>query len=122
LVGSSESSLESALCLWKYISVFVRTYAELCRDRRRHARLRLNLNLNLNLNLVLYPALNRAQVMKPFKKPNALSFASKSVSDLVLDLNLNLSLFLVRLHPPGQSPVCHPHGEIVFPSSPVYYM
>jgi len=84
----------------------------LCRDRGRHARLRLNLNLNLNLNLILYPALNRAQVMKPFEKPKASSLAPKSVSDLVLNLNLNLSLFLVRLHPPGQSPVCYPHGNL----------
>ena len=55
-------------------------YADLCRDRRRHARLRLNLNpyldLDLSLNLRLYPVLNRAPFQKPFEKPNPSSFRS----------------------------------------------
>ena len=96
-------SPESSLCLSKYGSVYVWTYAELCRDRRRHARLRLNLNLNLNLNLVLYPALNHALFAEPFRKPNASSLASKLSSNLRLNLNLNLSLFLTRLRAPRQS-------------------
>ena len=56
------------MCFSKYVSVFVRTYADLCRDRRRHARLLLNLNLNLNLNLVLYPAPNRTLFLNLFRK------------------------------------------------------
>ncbi len=52
---------------------------------------------------------------KPFKKPNAPPFASRSVLVLYLYLYLNLVLILVRLHPPGRSPVCHPHGRIAVP-------
>jgi hypothetical protein len=48
-------SPESSLCLSKYGSVYVWTYAGLCRG----VRLCLNLDLNLNLNLRLHPALNR---------------------------------------------------------------
>jgi len=53
---------ESTSCLSKYISVYVRTYAGLCRALGRHLRLRLNpdlyLNLDLSLNLSLYLNLN----------------------------------------------------------------
>jgi hypothetical protein len=73
-----------------------------------------------------YLALNPKSLAKPFeksfKKPNALSLASESVSDLVPNLNLNLSLFLVRWHPPGRSPVCHPHGRIAVPAVPDHYI
>ena len=56
------------MCFSKYVSLFVRTYPDVCRDRRRHLRLRLNLNLNLNLNLVLYPAPNRASFHNLFRR------------------------------------------------------
>jgi len=106
--------------------VFVPTYAELCRDLRRHLRLRLNLNLNLHLYLCLYLYLNLSPNLflfqKPFEKPKALSFASKPDSLLGLNLNLNLNLFLLRLPPPRQSPVCHPHGIIVVPAMPNRYI
>jgi len=58
------------LCLSKYISVFVWSHTELCRDRRRRVRLFPNLNLNLNLSLPSYPALNRVPLQKPFEEPN----------------------------------------------------
>jgi hypothetical protein len=101
-------------CLSKYVAVYVRTDAGLCHALRRHARLRLNLNLDLNLNLFLF--------QQSFKKPNASSLASKSIADLVPSLNLNLSLFLVRWHPPGRPPVRYPHGRIVVPAAPDYYI
>jgi hypothetical protein len=62
--------------------VFIGTYPELCRDRRRHARLRLNLNLNPNLYLYLYLYLilnlNLFLFQKPFEKPNPSSVRSLS--------------------------------------------
>jgi hypothetical protein len=67
-LGFGISRSERALCLSKYLSVFVWTYAGLCRDRRRHARLRLNLNLNLSLNLALNLNLNLFLFKKPFEK------------------------------------------------------
>jgi hypothetical protein len=102
--------------------VFICTYADLCRDRRRHARLRLNpaFDLNLNLNLNLFPSLNLNLFL--LQKPNASSLASKSVLVLYLYLNLNLSLFLPRFPPPGQSPVRYPHGRIVVPAVPDHYI
>jgi hypothetical protein len=56
------------LCLSKFVSVFVSTHADLCRDGRRHLRLRPNLNLDPNLNLAPYPVLNRASFRKLFEK------------------------------------------------------
>ena len=85
-MGFGISRSERALCLSKYVSVFIRTYADPCRDRRRHARLRPNLNLNLNLNLALNLNLNLSPNLnlnlflfqKPFQKPNPSSFRSLS--------------------------------------------
>jgi len=77
--------------LSKYGSVFILTYHELRRDRCRHVRPQLFLDLNLDLNLRSYPALNP----RPFKKPNALSFASKHASVPGLHLNLDLNLNLI---------------------------
>jgi hypothetical protein len=80
--SSFKSSSESALCLSKYLSVFVWTYVGLCRDWRRHARLRLNLalflDLDLDLNLNLYLNLNLFLFQKPFEKPNPSSLRSLS--------------------------------------------
>jgi hypothetical protein len=76
----------------------------------------------LYLYLYLYLMPHAAPFKKLFKKPNVSSLASKHASILGLYLDLNLSLFLPRLHPPGQSPVCHPHGRIVVPAVPDHYM
>jgi hypothetical protein len=65
-----------ALRLLKYISVFVRTYLELCPDRRRHLHLRPNLNLDLNLNLTLNLNLNLFLFQKSFETPFEASFDS----------------------------------------------
>ena len=120
------SRAERALCFSKSLSPFVRTYPDLCRDRRRHVRLRPNLafDLNLNLSLNLFPNLNLNLFLlqKSFQKPFEASFASKFVSDLRLNLNLDLSLFLLRQPPPEQSPVCHPHGRIVVPAVPDHHI
>ena len=66
------SRSERAWCFLNYISLFVRTYADLCRDRRRHARQHLNLNLYLYLYLYLYlmpyPAPNRTLFLNLFRK------------------------------------------------------
>jgi hypothetical protein len=119
-IVNRKSQIENSFCLSKYISLFISTYAGLCRDRRRHARRQLNLVLNLYLYLYLYLSLNLNLFL--FQKPNASSLASKLGSNLRLNLNLNLNLFLPRLHPPGQSPVCTPYGEIVFPPAAGHYM
>jgi hypothetical protein len=47
--------------------------------------------------------------------------AKHFVSKLSSNFRLDLSLFLIRLPPPGQSPVCHPYGEIVSRANPDHY-
>ena len=90
------------MCLSKYVSGYVRTYAGLCRALRRRLRLFLNLNLNLNLNLSSYAALNRASLQKPFEKPNPTLFHRldglkyRSLYDLV-----NLAPYR-QTQPPGR--------------------
>ena len=74
-----------ALCFSKYLSLFVRTYPDLYRNRRRHARLRLNLNLNLSLNLALNLDLHlnlnlflfEKSLQKPFESSSGSSFGLK---------------------------------------------
>ena len=77
-LGFGISRSERALCLSKYISVYVWTCAGLCRALRRHVRLLLNLAfvLNLNLNLNLFPNLNLNLFLfqMSFRKPNQSSF------------------------------------------------
>ena len=68
------SRFERALCLSKDVAVYVQTYAELCRDLRRHLRLFPNLNLNPVLYLNLYLNLDLFLFQKPFEKPNPALF------------------------------------------------
>ncbi len=75
-----KSKTENRSRLSKFVSPFVRTYPDLCRDLRRHARLRLNLNLDLHpdLNLYLYLYLNLSLNLNLFliQKPFEASFGS----------------------------------------------
>ena len=68
------------MCLSKYVSVFVWTYAELCRALRRHVCRHLNLalflDLDLDLNLSLYLNPNLFLFQSSFEKPVASSFDS----------------------------------------------
>jgi hypothetical protein len=73
------------LYLSKYVSVFVSTYAELCRALRRHACLHLNSGSYLDPNKKLFAALNHAlseklfqkSFQKPFRSTLGLSFGYK---------------------------------------------
>ena len=117
-----ESSSESALCLSKYVAVYVWTYAGLCCALRRHLRLHLYLDLDLDLNSWLYPALNRALFQKPFQK----SFSSPFRSLWVLKYRSSLVLACLQPRrqtlPPRQSVGRPLHGRIVVPAVPDHYM
>jgi len=74
--------LGRSLRLPPYHSVYVRTYADLCRALCRHVGLPLNGDLGLDPNHKPYAALNRAlferSLQKWFKRPNRSSFLSLS--------------------------------------------
>jgi hypothetical protein len=120
------SRFERALCLSKYLSLFVRTYPDLYRDRRRHLRLHLNLtfdlNLNLNLDLALSLALFGKSLKKTFERSNPLPFRSS----LVLRNRSSLvSAYLqpLRQTPPPRQSVGRPlHGRFVAPAVPDHYI
>ena len=61
---------QARLGLSKYVSVFVCTYADLCRDRRRRLRPHLYSDLCRDPYHKPYAALNRALFQKPFEKQN----------------------------------------------------
>jgi hypothetical protein len=110
------------LCLSKYISVFVSTYAGPCRDRRRHARRHLNLSLYLYLFLYLYLEPLAALFQKPSQKPFEKPFASLSAALTFGFCLLPFDFVLPPVLPPGQSPVCHPHGRIAVPAASDHYI
>ena len=65
---------ERALCLSKYVSVFVWTYVGLCRALRRHLRRHLYRDLHRNPYRLPSATLNRASLQKPLREPNPALF------------------------------------------------
>jgi len=91
------------LCVSKYLSVFVWTYAELCRDLRRHLRP----HRYRELLRKPYPALNQKPLTKPFQKSFQKLFASLFGSlygskNPSLKSSANLASHR-KTQPPGQS-------------------
>ena len=77
-----ESKIENPLCLSKYISVFVWSHTDLCRDPRRHARRHLNLSMYLCLYLYLYLMPHAALFERPFRKSFQKPFESSFDSSI----------------------------------------
>ncbi len=125
-MGFEISRSERALCLSKYLSVFVSTYAGLCRASRRHARRHLRLRLNSDLCRDLYrephAALNRALLSKPFQKPFLSSF--RSLHDFWNPSLLGLvnPAPYRKTQPTGQSLGRPLHGRIVVPPARGHYI